>query len=105
MTIAILVVVAAIIAAAFFAGAETALTAASRARMQALETGGDRRAALAEMTGDDPPARVERLIAGLGLPQHISEFRIGEPELTRAAAELGGKYPAADLLRIYLAAV
>jgi len=65
----------------------------------------DRMAALAEMTGDDPPARVERLIAGLGLPQHISEFRIGEPELTRAAAELGGKYPAADLLRIYLAAV
>ena len=33
-------------AAAFFAGAETALTAASRARMHALETAGDKRAKL-----------------------------------------------------------
>jgi Mg2+/Co2+ transporter CorB len=44
---AIAVVVLSLIAAAFFAGAETALTAASRARMQALETSGDKRAALA----------------------------------------------------------
>jgi Mg2+/Co2+ transporter CorB len=50
-----LVVVFGLIAAAFFAGAETALTAASRARMQALETAGDRRAAL-----------VNRLIAKRG---------------------------------------
>jgi Mg2+/Co2+ transporter CorB len=42
----ILVVVLGLIAAAFFAGAETALTAASRARMQALETSGDPRAGL-----------------------------------------------------------
>ncbi len=47
VTLAIPVVVLCLIAAAFFAGAETALTAASRARMQALETGGDHRAALA----------------------------------------------------------
>jgi len=41
-----LVVAAGLLAAAFFAGAETALTAASRARMQALETSGDARAGL-----------------------------------------------------------
>jgi Mg2+/Co2+ transporter CorB len=49
------VVIVGLFAAAFFAGAETALTAASRARMQALETGGDERAAL-----------VNRLIAKRG---------------------------------------
>jgi Mg2+/Co2+ transporter CorB len=41
------VVAFALIAAAFFSGAETALTAASRARLKALDTGGDKRAALA----------------------------------------------------------
>ncbi|MFI5283881.1 MAG: iron-containing alcohol dehydrogenase [Candidatus Dormibacterales bacterium] len=65
----------------------------------------DRMAALAEVTGDDPPARVEHLIALLGLPQHIADFHVGEADLTRAASELAGKYPAADLLRIYLAAL
>ena len=42
----IVCIVFALIAAAFFAGAETALTAASRARLRALETAGDARAAL-----------------------------------------------------------
>src|ERR1700739_1064658 len=42
----IVVIVVSIIAAAFFAGAETALTAASRARMHALEMSGDTRAKL-----------------------------------------------------------
>ena len=42
----ILVIVLSIVAAAFFAGAETALTAASRARMHALEMAGDNRAKL-----------------------------------------------------------
>ncbi len=42
----IVVIVVSIVAAAFFAGAETALTAASRARMHALEMAGDRRAKL-----------------------------------------------------------
>ena len=37
----IAVIVVSIVAAAFFAGAETALTAASRARMHALEMAGD----------------------------------------------------------------
>jgi Mg2+/Co2+ transporter CorB len=47
LALAALVIVCSLVAAAFFAGAETALTAASRARLQALETSGDSRAALA----------------------------------------------------------
>ena len=42
----IAVIAISIVAAAFFAGAETALTAASRARMHALEMAGDKRAKL-----------------------------------------------------------
>src|SRR5277367_5797729 len=42
----IVVIAFSIVAAAFFAGAETALTAASRARMHALEMAGDSRAKL-----------------------------------------------------------
>jgi len=42
----VVVIMVSIAAAAFFAGAETALTAASRARMHALEMGGDKRAKL-----------------------------------------------------------
>jgi len=48
---------------------------------------------------------VQDLIAQLGLPQHIADYGIGEPELKRAASELAGKYAAEDLLRIYLAAL
>ena len=51
------------------------------------------------------PDDVYGFIASLGLPQHIAAYGIGEPELRRAAEELGGKYPAADLLGIYLAAL
>jgi maleylacetate reductase len=49
--------------------------------------------------------RVQGLIASLGLPQHIADSKLGEPELRRAADELAGRYPAADLLAIYLAAM
>jgi Mg2+/Co2+ transporter CorB len=47
LVLAALVILVSLIGAAFFAGAETALTAASRARLQALETAGDQQAALA----------------------------------------------------------
>jgi maleylacetate reductase len=60
---------------------------------------------LAEATGMDPADRVEELIASLGLPQHITEYHVGQAELRRAAQELAGKYPAADLVGIYLAAL
>ena len=67
----------------------------------------ERMALIAEATGSgkDAPADVEKLIASLGLPQHIADYEIGEPELRRAADELAGRYPAADLLGIYLAAL
>ena len=69
--------------------------------------GPERMALIAEATGSgkDAPADVEKLIASLGLPQHIADYEIGEPELRRAADELAGRYPAADLLEIYLAAL
>ena len=51
------------------------------------------------------PDEVQDLIASLGLPQHISPYGIGEPELRRAADELAGKHSAQDLLPIYLAAL
>jgi len=54
---------------------------------------------------DDAAGAVKRLIGDLGLPQHISEFGIGEPELRAAASELEGKFPEEDLLRIYIAAL
>jgi maleylacetate reductase len=67
----------------------------------------DRMALIAEATGSgkDAAADVEKLIASLGLPQHIADYEIGEPELRRASDELAGRYPAADLLEIYLAAL
>ena len=48
---------------------------------------------------------VQDLIAQLGLPQHIADYGIGEPELKRAATELAGKLPDEDLMRIYLTAL
>jgi maleylacetate reductase len=60
---------------------------------------------LAQATGADPADRVEELIASLGLPQHISQFDVGQAALRRAAEEVAGKYPAADLVGIYLAAL
>jgi alcohol dehydrogenase class IV len=65
----------------------------------------DRVALVAEATGPDPAAQVQRLIASLGLPQHIAAYGLGEPELRKAADELAGKHPAEDLLKIYLAAL
>ncbi len=55
--------------------------------------------------GGDAADRVQQLIESLGLPQHIAERGIGEPQLRIAAEELGGKYPAVDLLEIYKSAL
>jgi alcohol dehydrogenase class IV len=63
-------------------------------------------AKLGEATGSgDAPGDIRRLITSLGLPQHIADYGIGEPELRRAASELGGKYPSAELLGIYMDAL
>ena len=55
--------------------------------------------------GEDAAASVQSLIGELGLPKHIAEFGIGATELRQAASELAGKYPEADLLKIYTAAL
>jgi maleylacetate reductase len=65
----------------------------------------DRFALLSAATGNDPAGQVQDFIQSLGLPQHIAKFGIGEAELRKAAAGLVGKYPAEDLLGIYLAAL
>jgi maleylacetate reductase len=65
----------------------------------------ERMVLLAQATGIDPADRVEELIASLGLPQHIVAYDVGEADLRRAADELSGQRPAADLLAIYLAAL
>lgn len=65
----------------------------------------DRMAVLSQAMEGDAADRVQELIASLELPQHIAAYDIGESELRRAAAELAGKYPAEDLLAIYLAAL
>jgi maleylacetate reductase len=65
----------------------------------------ERVALLAAATGPDPADRVESLIRSLGLPHHIAAFGVGDADLRKAAEELAGKYPAADLLEIYRAAL
>jgi len=70
----------------------------------------DRLAELSHATGDGggPLAAaddVAGLIAALGLPRHIADYGIGEPELRAAAGELAGQHTAEDLLAIYLAAL
>ncbi len=73
--LAALLIVFSLVAAAFFAGAETALTAASRARLHALETAGDKRATLAN-----------KLIATRG--RLISAMLLGGQLVTIAASAL-----------------
>ena len=72
-SVAALIVLASLVASAFFAGAETALTAASRARLHALEKSGDRNASL-----------VNRLIASRG--QLISAMLLGGQIVNIAAS-------------------
>jgi len=72
-TIAALIVLASLVASAFFAGAETALTAASRARMHALEKSGNQSANI-----------VNRLIASRG--RLISAMLLGGQIVNIAAS-------------------
>jgi len=66
----------------------------------------ERMALLGQATGSgNAIGDIQHLIATLGLPQHIADYGVGEPELRHAASKLGGKYPSAELLRIYLEAL
>ncbi len=73
-------------------------TRADRLRAIALATG----SGMGPLSAADD---VQALILGLGLPQHIANYGIGEIELRIAAEQLAGKYPAEDLAKIYLAAL
>jgi maleylacetate reductase len=67
----------------------------------------DRLAEIAGATGSGKDAAddVQQLVASLELPRHIADFGIGEPELRRAADDLGDRYPAKEVLEIYLSAL
>jgi alcohol dehydrogenase class IV len=66
----------------------------------------ERMVLLGQATGTGNAAGdVQRLIAALGLPQHIADYGVGEPELRRAAGELGGRYSTEDILRVYMEAL
>ncbi len=64
LALAALVIFFCLIGAAFFAAAETALTAASRARLQALETAGDDRAALANRLAANKSRLISAMLLG-----------------------------------------
>jgi alcohol dehydrogenase class IV len=64
----------------------------------------DRMGRLSQAMGGSPADMVHELIASLALPQHISDYGVGEPELHRAANELTSKYTADGVLEIYRSA-
>lgn len=64
LALAALVILVSLLGAAFFAGAETALTAASRARLQALESAGDKRAALANRLAGNKGRLISSMLLG-----------------------------------------
>ena len=64
LALAAFVILFCLIGAAFFAAAETALTAASRARLQALETSGDKRAALANRLATHKGRLISAMLLG-----------------------------------------
>jgi len=64
LVLAALVIVLSLIGAAFFAGAETSLTAASRARLQALESAGDKRAGLANRLAANKGRLISSMLLG-----------------------------------------
>jgi len=60
---------------------------------------------LSQAMGGSPANLVQELIASLGLPQHIANFGIGEPELRQAADQLAGKHATEDIFGIYYSAL
>lgn len=70
---------------------------------------GDRADALAHASGlgqngEEAAAAIESLIERLGLPHHLAEFALTEPDITRAAQGVGQNHPVDDLIKIYQAA-
>src|SRR5579863_2406673 len=64
LALSVFVIAVSLVAAAFFAGAETAFSAASRARLQALENAGDKRAALANRLIGEQTRLISAMLMG-----------------------------------------
>ena len=99
--LAIAIVVACIVLSAFFAGSETALTAASRARMHALEKAGDQRAA----TVNRLLAARDRLIGAMLLGNTLSNIgssAVATSLLVALAGERGAIYATAIMTALLL---
>jgi Mg2+/Co2+ transporter CorB len=77
-----------LVAAAFFSGAEAALTSASRARMQALETQGNKRARLVNVLRD----KKEKLAGALQLGNTLVSVLVGSLATAAAIAAGLGQY-------------
>jgi len=92
--LASLLIVLSLAAAAFFAGAETALTAASRARLHALETAGDKRAALANKLIAMRGRLISAMLLG-GQLVTIAASAFATSTLVAAAGERGVVYATA----------
>lgn len=80
--------VAMLTAAAFFAGSETALTAASRARMHTLENDGDARARIVNRLRE----KKEKLIGALLLGNTLVSVSVGSLATSATVSTIGEKY-------------
>ncbi|MDE2364122.1 MAG: HlyC/CorC family transporter [Hyphomicrobiales bacterium] len=85
------IVVVCILLSAFFAGSETALTAASRARMYALENGGDRRAATVNRLLQSRDRLIGAMLLGNTLV-NIGSSAVATSLLVAMAGERGAVY-------------
>ena len=92
--LAVVCIVVALIAAAFFAGAETALTAASRARLRALETSGETRAALVVKLVGNRSRLISAMLLG-GQLVTIAASALATSELVATVGERGVVYATA----------
>ena len=99
--VAVAIVAACILLSAFFAGSETALTAASRPRMHALEKNGDKRAA----TVNRLLGMRDRLIGAMLLGNTLSNIgssAVATSLLVAIAGERGAIYATAIMTALLL---
>lgn len=99
--IAIAVVAACILLSAFFAGSETALTAASRARMHALEKAGDKRAATVIRLLETRDRLIGAMLLGNTL-SNIGSSAVATSLLVSLAGERGAIYATAIMTALLL---
>lgn len=99
--IAVAIVAASILLSAFFAGSETALTAASRARMHALEKNGDGRAATVNRLLNARDRLIGAMLLGNTLT-NIGSSAVATSLLVAMAGERGAIYATALMTALLL---